>query len=104
GLAERFAAAQVAQAAQKGQLVRVDKKGRVAASPPLPVLKPAWSEAPETLANRAGDFKIEPPGAEPVAVSDLNEKKPVRIVGGFFFNLPNPEESDRMNNVQKTAH
>jgi hypothetical protein len=101
GLAERFAAAQVAQAAQKGQLVRVDKKGRVAASPPIPVVKPASGEDPETLANRAGDFKIEPPGSGPVAVSDLNERKPVRIVGGFFYKLPTEEEAARMNKLKK---
>jgi hypothetical protein len=100
-LAERFAAAQVAEAAQKGQLVRVDKKGRVTAAPPLPPVKPAVGEDPETLANRGGSFRIEPPDAAPVLVSELNDRKTVRIVGGFFYKLPTEEEAARMNQLKK---
>jgi hypothetical protein len=100
-LAERFATAQAEHSAKKGQLVRIDKKGRVVVSPPIPEARPGVGEDPETVANRAGGFRIEPPEAEPVAVSDLNEKKPVRIVGGFFYKLPTEEEAARMNRLKK---
>jgi hypothetical protein len=100
-LAERF------KVAQAEKLAADRKNGKVVAStadrprspPPMPIARPIAGEDPETLANRAGDFAIEP--AKPVVMVDLDEKKPVRIVGGFFYTLPTPEETAAMMKLRR---
>ncbi|MEO8668828.1 MAG: DUF2865 domain-containing protein [Bauldia sp.] len=101
GLAERFKAAQAEKFAADARDGKVGTapNGRSLLPPPIPMARPAAAEDPETLANRAGDFVVEP--VEPVALVDLDEKKPVRIVGGFFYTLPTPEESAAMTKLRQ---
>jgi hypothetical protein len=97
GLGERFKAAMAEKFAadlRDGKVRRDGGTAGIRQPPPAPIARPALAEDPETLANRAGGFTVEP--VRPVALADLDEKKPVRIVGGFFYTLPTPEESAAM--------